>query len=253
VDLQERITAYRRELKDLGIRDYQVPGLDREMTIAERENGEEIITDIRIGYRIVHLLVLLLVSAIPNIFLNLPVRILADIYAERRRKKALKNSKVKIYGYDVMLTEKLVFCIVAVPTLWVIYGVLLYLFTDFDGPTITLCFMCFPAFAYTGIIASEAGMVDVKDLRPYLMRLLPSTRRRLKALPGKRRQLQQDLRAMIKKVGPAFGQLYYGKELDWNQINELSRKNSEIIFKVASTGEFPNDGDSEIVFDKKDQ
>jgi len=238
IDLQKRITAYRRELRDLGIRDYQVPGLEREMAITERENGEEIITEIRIGYRIVHLLVLLLLSAIPNIFLNLPVRILADIYAERRRKKALQRSKVKIHGYDVMLTEKLVFCIVAVPTLWIIYGLMLVFFTEFDGPTITLCIMCLPSFAYMGIIASEAGMVDAKDLRPYFMRLLPSTRKRLRALPGQRRQLQRDLRAMIRKVGPAFGELYYGKEINWNEIQELARKNSDVIFKAASTGDF---------------
>jgi glycerol-3-phosphate O-acyltransferase/dihydroxyacetone phosphate acyltransferase len=238
VELQTRIKAYRRELRDLGIRDYQVPGLDREMAIVERENGEEIITDIRIGYRIVHLLILLILSAIPNIFLNLPVRILADIYAEARRKKALKKSKVKLYGYDVMLTEKLVFCIVAVPTLWVFYGLMLYNLTDFDGQTMTLCIMSFPCFAYMGIIASEAGMVDAKDLRPYVMRLLPSTRRRLKALPAQRRALQRDLRAMIKKVGPAFGDLYYEKELNWAQIQEIARKNSSTIFKVASTGEF---------------
>ncbi|KAG7360385.1 acyltransferase [Nitzschia inconspicua] len=253
VDLQDRIAAYRRELRDLGIRDYQVPALDREMALADKEESEEIITEIRIGYRIVHLLVLLLLSAIPNIFLNLPVRLLADIYAERRRQKALKKSKVKIYGYDVMLTEKLVFCIVAVPTLWIIYGFLLYFFTDFDGPTMTLCFMCFPSFAYMGIIASEAGMVDAKDLRPYIMRLYPSTRKRLKALPAQRRQLQKDLRAMIKKVGPAFGELYYGKELNWAEIQELSRKNSDAIYKVASSGNFPTSvapaGDS---LDKKD-
>lgn len=97
-DLQKRISAYRRELRDLGIRDYQVPGLDREMAITDKDKSEEVITDMRIGYRIVHLLVLILLSAIPNIFLNLPVRLAADIYAERRRQKALKKSKVKIYG-----------------------------------------------------------------------------------------------------------------------------------------------------------
>jgi glycerol-3-phosphate O-acyltransferase / dihydroxyacetone phosphate acyltransferase len=238
----------------LGIRDYQVPALDREIAITEKENSEEIITEIRIGYRIVHLLVLLLLSAIPNIFLNLPVRMLADIYAERRRKKALKESKVKIYGYDVMLTEKLVFCIVAVPTLWIIYGFLLYFLTNFDGPTITLCFMCFPSFAYMGIIASEAGMVDAKDLRPFIMRLYPSTRKRLKALPSQRKQLQKDLRAMIKKVGPAFGELYYGKDLNWTEIQELERKNSEAIFQVASSGNFLEMTDTDDVQnDKKDK
>jgi glycerol-3-phosphate O-acyltransferase/dihydroxyacetone phosphate acyltransferase len=240
------MSAYRRELRDLGIRDYQVPGLDREHN--DEGPSEEIVTDIRIVYRISHLLILLLLSAIPNLFLNFPVRLLADIYAERRRKKALANSKVKIHGYDVMLTEKLVFCIVAVPTLWMVYGLILYFFTNFDGPTIALCIMSFPLFAYVGIVASESGMVDIKDLWPYLMRLLPSTRKRMRALPQMRRGLQRDLRAIVKKVGPALGELYYGKELNWTQIQELSRQQSDHMFRVASSEVFsaPDSGDLDL-------
>lgn len=236
LDLQDRMRTYRHELRDLGIRDYQVPGLDRDFS--DEDASEEIVTDIRIVYRICHLLILLLLSAIPNIFLNFPVRILADIYASGRRKKALAASKVKIHGYDVMLTEKIIFCIVTVPTLWMIYGLILYFCTNFDGPTITLCIMSFPLFAYVGIVTSESGMVDIKDLWPYVMRLLPSTRKRLRALPQMRRDLQRDLRAMVKRVGPALGELYYGKELNWTQIMELSRKQSDHMFRVASAEVF---------------
>lgn len=124
------------------------------------------------------------------------------------------------------MSEKVLFCIVAIPTLWIFYGILLCVFTGFDGPTIALCILSFPLFAYVGIIVSEAGMVDIKDLRPFYMRLFPSTRRRLKALPKIRKELQADLRAFIKKVGPALGEIYYGKELDWAQIQEKSRKSS---------------------------
>lgn len=157
-DLQTRLKAYRRELRDLGLRDYQVAGLDRD----EHDKTEEIATDVRVVYKIFHLLIILILTALPNLFLNLPVRILADIYAERRRAKALAKSKVKIHGYDVMLTEKLTFCIVAVPSLWIFYAVALALFTSVDGQTITLCIISFPLFAYTGVVAAEAGMVDAK-------------------------------------------------------------------------------------------
>ena len=219
------------------MRDYQVTGLDRENL--DDEKKEEIRSGIRIVYRIVHLLVLLGLSALPNIFLNLPVRIMADIYAERRRKKALARSKVKIHGYDVMLTEKLTFCIVVVPLLWLVYGLIMVFFTNFDGQTITLCFMCFPVFSYTAIISSEAGMVDGKDLKPYFLRLLPSTRKRLRALPKQRRELQRDLRTFVKKVGPAFGELYHGKSVDWTQItNEVTRKSEMIMKKAVSTDDF---------------
>lgn len=248
-DLHERIKMYRRELRELGLRDYQVPGLDRDHQDDEKQ--EEIRSGIRMVYRIVHLLVLLLLSALPNIFLNLPVRVMADIYAERKRQKALAKSKVKIHGYDVMLTEKLTFCIVVVPLLWLLYGLIMIFFTNFDGQTITLCFMCFPVFSYAAIISSEAGMVDGKDLKPYFLRLLPSTRKRLRALPKKRRDLRRDLRAFIKKVGPAFGELYHEKSLDWTQITEHTRRNSQVILKKAvSTDDFHHVETSDE--DKKD-
>jgi glycerol-3-phosphate O-acyltransferase/dihydroxyacetone phosphate acyltransferase len=222
-------------LRDIGIRDYQVPGLDREKT--DVMDIDEILKELRLPYQIVHLLVLLALAAIPALFLNLPVGILAGIYAERRRAKALAKSKVKVKGFDVMLTEKVIFCIVAIPTLWFVYFLMLYFGTDFDGPTIALCILSLPLFAYVGIIVSDAGMVEIKDLRPYYMRLFPSTRHRLKRLPETRKQLQIDMRAFIKRVGPALGEIYYGKELDWTQIQEKSRRVSQAqLAKGHSSG-----------------
>jgi glycerol-3-phosphate O-acyltransferase / dihydroxyacetone phosphate acyltransferase len=223
------MVAYQRELRDLGIRDYQVPGLDRERADLHLQNidGDQVLKEIRLPYQIAHLLILLMLAAVPFLLLNFPVGILAGIYSERRRKFALAQSKVKIRGFDVMLTEKVMFCIIAIPTMWFLYGLLLYRFTDFDGPTIALCILSMPLFAYVGIIVSEAGMVDWKDVRPYVMRLFPSSRRRLAALPATRQSLQTDLRAFIKRLSPVLGDIYYGKELNWKEIQEKSRKVSQ--------------------------
>ena len=119
-----------------------------------------------------------------------------------------------------MLTEKVVFCIVMVPTLWITYGLLMLFGSKWEGPTIALIFLSMPLFAYVGIVVADAGMVDWQDLRPYVMRLLPTTRRRLASLPAKRKCLQDDLRAFIRRIGPSLGELYYGKELDWTLIQE---------------------------------
>jgi glycerol-3-phosphate O-acyltransferase/dihydroxyacetone phosphate acyltransferase len=121
-----------------------------------------------------------------------------------------------------MLTEKVLFCILMVPTLWITYGVLLTFFTDLEGPTIALVMGIMPVFAYTGIIVADAGMVDWQDLRPYIMRVFPSTRRQLAALPQKRKQLRDDLRLFIKSMGPSLGDIYYGKNLDWQKIHRVS-------------------------------
>ena len=69
--------------------------------------------------------------------------------------------------------------------------------------SLTLCFdVVFELDSYSGIIVVEAGIVDWKDLRPFFMRILPSTRKRLAAMPGIRKSLQDDLRAFIKSIGP---------------------------------------------------
>ena len=226
--------AYQKDLRELGIRDYQVPALDREKSQIEEFETEDVLGILRIPYQLVHIMILLMLAAIPTLFLNLPVGLLAGIYSERRRKKLLARSKVKIRAYDVMLTEKVLFCIVAIPSLWFFYFAMLSLFTDFDGPTIGLFTLSLPLFAYMGIIVTEAGMVGIKDIRPYYIRLFPSSRRKLRALPATRRQLQSDLRAFIKKVGPALGEIYYGKELNWQQIQERSRLSSARLKDLAN-------------------
>lgn len=114
--------------------------------------------------------------------------------------------------------------VVMVPALWIFYALILIVFTDLDGPTISLIVFSFPVFAYMGIVVAEAGMVDWKYLRPYFMRLSSRTRHRLANLPEKRKKLQADLRAFIKSIGPGLGELYYAEYPDWQRIMDVSAK-----------------------------
>lgn len=173
---------------------------------------------------IIHLLFIAVLAALPAIFLNLPVGLASRIYSNRRRKVALAASKVKIKGYDVMLSERVLCCIVLVPSLWVIYGLILFFFTSLDGPSLAVCFTCFPVFSYWSIMATESGMVDIKDLRPYVMRMIPSARKRLAALPATRKALQSDLRKIIRRIGPSLGDIYYEKELNWQKITTETKR-----------------------------
>ena len=178
----------------------------------------------KLPYRIAHLIVLLLLAAIPSIFLNLPVGLVARLYANQRRKKALEASSVKVKGYDVMLSEKVVLCIVLVPTLWITYGCLLFTFTTLDGPAIALAIMSMPVFSYMGIMVAEAGMVDWKrDVRPLILRYY--AKHRISQLPDTRMQLQDDLRRFIRTIGPQYlGEIYSGKKLNWAQIQQQQRQ-----------------------------
>jgi glycerol-3-phosphate O-acyltransferase / dihydroxyacetone phosphate acyltransferase len=229
IDLQRRILAYQQELTELGIKDYQVKGVDRE----ETSDADKVLSSMRLPYQIANIVFLILICAIPEIFLNLPVGLIARVYAERRRKKALAGSKVKLTGIDVMLTEKIVLCIVLVPTLWLAYGLLLMYCTDLDGPAIALVFFAMPISSYMGIMVAESGMIQFNDLKPFLMRLLPRSRSRLAALPPTRKQLQSDLRSFIKEIGPSLGELYHGKNLDWAAIQERARKEKDLLLEAS--------------------
>jgi len=183
----------------------------------------------RIPFRIAEVTFLLLVSLIPSLFLNVPVGLVAHWWALWRRKKALAKSKVKIKGMDVMLTEKVLLCIVLVPTLWIFYGLTLWLCTDIDFPKLLLFCYSFPVGAYMGIVTTEAGMIELKDLKPRLIRLFPSSRRRMLKLPSERKKLQRDLRQFIKRVGPSLGDVYSEKELDWADFQQNLRNERKVV------------------------
>ena len=189
--------------------------------------GDTVLHRMNVLGHIVHLLFIFVLAALPSVLLNLPVGLASRIYSNRRRKVALAASKVKIKGYDVMLSERVLCSIVLVPTLWLTYGLMLFFGTSLDWPSLAVCFTCFPVFSYWSVKATESGMVDVKDLRPYVMRLIPSARKRLKALPATRKALQADLREIIKQIGPSLGEIYYGKDLDWKVITTETKRLSE--------------------------
>jgi glycerol-3-phosphate O-acyltransferase/dihydroxyacetone phosphate acyltransferase len=111
-----------------------------------------VLREMRLPYRILELILLMMLAAVPSLFLNLPVGLLARLYANHRRKKALAESRVKVKGMDVMLSEKVLICIVLVPTLWLFYGILLILCTNLDGPAIALILWSLPLFSYMGYV-----------------------------------------------------------------------------------------------------
>lgn len=193
----------------------------------DETTGDVALREMRLPFRIAETILLLLVSALPALFLNLPVGIIARYWALHRREKALAASKVKIKGMDVMLSEKVVLCIALVPSLWVFYGLILYCFTDLDLPTIALAFWSLPLFSYMGIVTTEAGMVDLKDLKPVLIGLFPSTRCRLLSLPDLRQRLQTDLREFVKDIGPSLGELYTDEKLNWADFQMSLRREKE--------------------------
>mmetsp|Transcript_27083 Transcript_27083/g.42048 ORF Transcript_27083/g.42048 Transcript_27083/m.42048 type:complete len:656 (-) Transcript_27083:398-2365(-) len=222
-DIQERLLAYQKELDELGIRDRHVRRLAHETYDIEEDAGDIVLREMKVPSQLLHLIVTFLLAMVPMLTLNLPVGFIARIYAEKRRKKALEASRVKIRAHDVMLSEKVILCIVLVPTLWIIYGFVFYFCTDLDGPSIALAVISLPLFSYYGIMTAEVGMINLRDIRPYFMRLFPKNRKRLAALPEIRQKLQADLRSLVKELGPSLGEIYFKKDLNWKELQLKKR------------------------------
>jgi hypothetical protein len=77
----------------------------------------------------------------------------------------------KVEARDVRLSKMISVCVIGVPILWVVYAVLMLLF-GFSLKHIGLYLFWCPFFSYLAVIATEAGMVDLKDLKPLLLRLM---------------------------------------------------------------------------------
>ena len=222
-DIQEVLTkveAYQEALDRWGLRDYQLQHTHLQLSYS------------KMLYIFLHGAIILLLASIPSLLLNFPVGAAANYFAYSEAKKDLKASRVKLAARDVLLSKKITFSLAAVPMLWVTYAVLALLFSSLETRTVVVLFLCCPVFSYFGVMGMEASIVDLKDLRPAFLRLLPSFKQAAEALPQQRAQLQKELRALVKKYGPSFGPLYLDKTDAWDLA---ARKQQEGANSKASS------------------
>lgn len=229
-ELQKKIEDYQNVLDHWGLKDYQL--MRTNMHISYN----------KLLYTFVHGAVVLFLASIPSLILNAPVGMAANYWSRKQAQKDLKASRVKLQARDVLLSKKIVFSLMAVPTLWFTYLALLLLFSPLETRTIIVLFLCCPLFSYIGAVAVERGMVDIKDLRPAFLRLLPSFRKEAPRLIELRAEMQREVRAIVKKYGPQMGPLYtaapgvweenYLKQLHHQQ--EQQKQSLEVTDKITS-------------------
>jgi hypothetical protein len=143
---------------------------------------------------------------------------------------------------DVLLSKKILFSIVAIPTLWMTYALVLFLM-GFSARFVAVFMISCPVFSYCGVMGVEAGMVDLKDLRPFFLRLLPSFKAVVKALPNERSLLRKDVIRVIKKYGPTIGDIYYNKDVQWEQeLKKIKTLRKEVM---TARGEIVDDDDED--------
>lgn len=210
VSLQGHLIAYQDALDHWGLKDYQLLS-KLDLSFAH------------LLYTFLHGLIIVSLASIPSILLNLPVGILASYWASMEAKKDLKVSRVKITARDVLLSKKIQFSLLAVPTLWVIYALLLFFLTNLPLKTILVVILSCPFFSYLGVMAVETSLVDLKDLRPAFLRLLPEYRKKMPELMKQRAELQKEVQGIVHKYGPQLGAVYTDTTRQWEQAMRKQR------------------------------
>ncbi|KAL7684144.1 putative phospholipid/glycerol acyltransferase [Plasmopara halstedii] len=230
--LQQKLDNYNKTLQMMGLQDHQVPYIPW-WTIHDV-----------LGSALYGMLILLLAS-IPSFILNAPVGLLARYVANMAQKKALEGSKVKVMARDVLLSKKIQFSIVAVPTLWFLYFIAAVVFTDWYWSSIMLLMVSFPLFSFFGVRSVEAGMIELKTVRPLFYRLLPTYKATQDELPRQRAVLQKEVREFVRKYAQYVGKLAEPKKLDWNAymrertllLESKAKAQAEIIPSSANVNE----------------
>ncbi|OQR81084.1 glycerol-3-phosphate O-acyltransferase [Achlya hypogyna] len=212
--IRGKLEEYRKSLSLMGLTDHQVPYI-------AWWSIHDVISSAVYGVCIFAL------ASIPSFVLNAPVGLMARHVARAEQTKALAGSTVKIAARDVVLSKKITFSIVAVPVLWVSYMVLAMLLTNWKWSSIFLLTASFPLFSYFGVRSVEAGIIELKTLRPLFYRLQPKYRKIQDELPQRRARLQMEVRLFVRKYAPVLGPLADPTPIDWSAYMHSVSKTDE--------------------------
>ncbi|KAG6897805.1 hypothetical protein C0992_010881 [Termitomyces sp. T32_za158] len=196
--LREGVLKYNRLVRDLGLRDHQVP---RAQKAGWKTLG---LLTYRIG-----LLMVWTILALPGTILNGPMFILASLISRKKAKEALAASVVKIAGRDVLATWKVLICLGVAPLLYISYAFIATLIAfraraplQWRIATPFLVFVALPFMNYAALKFGEAGMDVLKSLRPLVVALVPGQQRDLDKLKRIREDLSNEVADLINDFGP---------------------------------------------------
>ncbi|KAG6854305.1 hypothetical protein C0991_008200 [Blastosporella zonata] len=196
--LRAGVLKYNRLVRDLGLRDHQVP--------RAQKAGWKILG--LLTYRI-GLLIVWTILSLPGTILNGPMFILASLISRKKAKEALAASVVKIAGRDVLASWKVLICLGIAPLLYTFYAFLATLIAirakaplQWRIATPFLVFVTLPFMNYAALKFGEAGMDVLKSLRPLVVALVPGQQRSLDKLKRLREELSNEVADLINDFGP---------------------------------------------------
>ncbi|THH14858.1 hypothetical protein EW146_g5540 [Bondarzewia mesenterica] len=196
--LRANVLKYNRLVRDLGLRDHQVP---RAQKASWKTFG---LLLYRLG-----LLTVWTVLALPGVILNGPIFLVASIVSRKKAKEALAASVVKVAGRDVLATWKVLISLGVAPVLYGFYAFVATIVAIKANASLTwriwtpfLVIMALPFIGFAALKFGEAGMDVLKSLRPLVVALIPGQQRYLTRLKQMRQGLSNELVEVINEFGP---------------------------------------------------
>ncbi|KIY64931.1 hypothetical protein CYLTODRAFT_424785 [Cylindrobasidium torrendii FP15055 ss-10] len=198
IQVRKDVLAYNRKLRDLGLRDHQVP-------IAKKANWKSLgLLLYRMG-----LLLAWTVLSLPGGILNAPIFIIASILSRKKAKEALAESTVKIAGRDVLATWKILISLGIAPLLYGFYAVIATVVAiranfSWTGTLLTpvVTILSLPFMNFAALKFGEAGFDVLKSLPPLIVALLPGQQGQLSKLKETRSRLANEVVNVINEFGP---------------------------------------------------
>lgn len=196
--LRDDVLKYNRLLRDLGLRDHQVPK-------AQPASWKTL------GLLLYRLLLLFVwtVLALPGLILNGPIFVTASVISRQKAKEALAASVVKVEGKDVVATWKVLISLGVAPVLYIFYAFLATFVAVKAGVPLTwqiftpiVVLISLPFIGYAALKFGEAGMDVLKSLRPLVLALFPGQSRTLEKVRDMRSRLANELAETINEFGP---------------------------------------------------
>ncbi|KAH8099482.1 glycerol-3-phosphate O-acyltransferase [Cristinia sonorae] len=198
IRLREDVLKYNRLVRDLGLRDHQVP---RAQPASWKTLG-------LLVYRLL-LLAAWTILALPGVILNGPIFLTASIISRKKAKEALAASVVKVAGRDVLATWKVLVALGVTPILYGFYAFIATAIVFKAGAPLKVklwtpfvVMLALPFIAYAALKFGEAGFDVLKSLRPLVVALAPGQQRSLDKLKTMRTRLSNELAEVINEFGP---------------------------------------------------
>lgn len=246
----KELYAYMKELKDNGLRDYQVATVvdDEDENDATEEDEEEY--NIRFDWEknknlispqtfywnlLVNFFffVILFLVSLPGTLLNAPVGYIIKEKANKKAREAVRSSTVKIRGNDVIASVKVLTALWMVPLTYTIYATLAGLYTGSFLVAVAV-WLVLPFFSYISIRVMQRGVFTWRAL--LAVRTLARSEAKLRALQKERRRLVRELRKVVEELGPQLGpEIWEHRVISPEELErEDHEKNKPVFYKRSS-------------------